>query len=547
MTEPKRRRRRGMRLDEKAVAKLPFKRKAYTVWDLTVENCGVRVSLASKACVISVRVGEKKKFQTIGTIGPDRPYEYLRELAIKEIAHLKSGRLPRAGASKGPTLRQVFQDYCAFNPELRERTAARYEKRLARDLALLMDQPVERLTREELLRLNRERLDALAKKDSSHKPPHGFYNWQGTLRTLRAILNWQAAQDNRVSPWPDRLALRIRTPAARELPVELESVEGRRRLIEGLKAINSKAARACMFISYTGFRRGEGTRLKRTDVRTDNVVEFKSKTRTLRVPLSRQALALLDTESEASMLGVTEFALRKPLTRIFGERPSTHGKRACVTPHDLRRYFKSVGTELGIDPTIMNLLVGHTVKGVDKHYIAKLRLSVLRAAAQRIADEIDNPQESAADEDAVSAQLTSAPTPKVTVEHFEGYLNSDVETKTRRYAHYLTREDLHRLVWTAPVTEIAERLGVSDVGLARACRRAQIPVPSRGYWAKVEAGQPICQDPLSPTPPGLPQLIRIMGTHPPPSALRKTALRVGRRCGKGVDLEAFALASRSTG
>lgn len=47
----------------------------YTVWDLTLENCGVRVALASKACVISVRIGEKKKFATIGTVGPDGPYE----------------------------------------------------------------------------------------------------------------------------------------------------------------------------------------------------------------------------------------------------------------------------------------------------------------------------------------------------------------------------------------------------------------------------------------------------------------------------------------
>jgi hypothetical protein len=69
--------------------------------------------------------------------------------------------------------------------------------------------------------------------------------------------------------------------------------------------------------------------------------------------------------------------------------------------HDLRRLFKSVGAEIGVDPVILNLLVGHTVKGVDKHYLAKLRISVLRAAAQRIADEIDNPRELAEGDSAV--------------------------------------------------------------------------------------------------------------------------------------------------
>jgi integrase len=163
-------------------------------------------------------------------------------------------------------------------------------------------------------------------------------------------------------------------------------------------------ARACMFIAYTGLRRREGTQLKRTDMLTENALEFKSKTRSLRVPLSKQALALLDLESEGPMLRVTEFQLRKPLIRIFGERETSRGKKACVTPHDLRRYFKSVGTELGIDPTIMDLLVGHAIKGVNKSYIAKLRRSVLLAATQKIADEIDNPQEPADDEIIVSAK-----------------------------------------------------------------------------------------------------------------------------------------------
>ena len=57
-----------------------------------------------------------------------------------------------------------------------------------------------------------------------------------------------------------------------------------------------------------------------------------------------------------------------------------------------------------------------------------------------------------------------------------------------RHRHYFKRESLHELVWTAPVVEVAKRLGVSDVGLANLCRRAEIPTPGRGYWARVESG-----------------------------------------------------------
>jgi hypothetical protein len=52
-------------------------------------------------------------------------------------------------------------------------------------------------------------------------------------------------------------------------------------------------------------------------------------------------------------------------------------------------------------------------------------------------------------------------------------------------ARYYTREFLYRLLWESPVLEVAARLGISDVRLAKACRRARIPIPTRGYWAKL--------------------------------------------------------------
>jgi hypothetical protein len=86
-----------------------------------------------------------------------------------------------------------------------------------------------------------------------------------------------------------------------------------------------------------------------------------------------------------------------------------------------------------------------------------------------------------------------------------------------RHRHYFKRESLHELVRTAPVLEVAKRLGVSDVGLAKLCRRAEIPTPGRGYWARVESGQRIGRPPLPPAPESLPELLRIRGTEPPPA------------------------------
>jgi len=53
----------------------------------------------------------------------------------------------------------------------------------------------------------------------------------------------------------------------------------------------------------------------------------------------------------------------------------------------------------------------------------------------------------------------------------------------------LTREELYELVWSKPMTDLAKDFGLSDVAVAKRLRKLAIPVPGRGYWARVQAGQ----------------------------------------------------------
>jgi hypothetical protein len=53
----------------------------------------------------------------------------------------------------------------------------------------------------------------------------------------------------------------------------------------------------------------------------------------------------------------------------------------------------------------------------------------------------------------------------------------------------LSREDLYELVWSKPMSELAKDFRISDVALAKRCKRIGIPVPGRGYWARFDAGQ----------------------------------------------------------
>lgn len=59
----------------------------------------------------------------------------------------------------------------------------------------------------------------------------------------------------------------------------------------------------------------------------------------------------------------------------------------AVTNHDLRRTFKSLGTELGINQVLVDELLTHAREGVDAHYIHP-SMTRLREASQDIADHI---------------------------------------------------------------------------------------------------------------------------------------------------------------
>lgn len=84
--------------------------------------------------------------------------------------------------------------------------------------------------------------------------------------------------------------------------------------------------------------------------------------------------------------------------------------------------------------------------------------------------------------------------------------------------HSFTRQELYDLVWAEPIAQLATRFGISGRGLAKACARAGIPVPERGHWAKVQAGQKVRRAALMQPRPGQSDTITI----DPPGAKPET-------------------------
>lgn len=62
----------------------------------------------------------------------------------------------------------------------------------------------------------------------------------------------------------------------------------------------------------------------------------------------------------------------------------------------------------------------------------------------------------------------------------------------------LKRTELYNQVWSKPMTKLAKEYGLSDVGLAKICKKINIPRPPVGYWMKLQAGKNVKQTPLPP-------------------------------------------------
>jgi hypothetical protein len=77
----------------------------------------------------------------------------------------------------------------------------------------------------------------------------------------------------------------------------------------------------------------------------------------------------------------------------------------------------------------------------------------------------------------------------------------------------LTRRRVFERVWGAPMIKLARKFGLSDRGLAKLCARHGIPVPGRGFWARVASGQKLKRPPLRMPEKG-DQIVVIDGSGP---------------------------------
>jgi hypothetical protein len=77
----------------------------------------------------------------------------------------------------------------------------------------------------------------------------------------------------------------------------------------------------------------------------------------------------------------------------------------------------------------------------------------------------------------------------------------------------MSREALFERIWSTPMRTLAPEFGISDVALRKACVAAGLPVPERGYWAKLAAGKRVIKARLPAREPGRHPEITVSGSR----------------------------------
>lgn len=476
-------------------------------WDATFESFGVRVYPSlRRTYVCSYRVNGRKRLAKLGRVDV---------LTLDQAEKKAMAFLGKAAANEDPqeqtdqlrtsrTVKEIVDAYIEQHAKKKKRSWKSDESYLSR---LLIPKFGPRLA---VTVTSTEIQDIHTKKGAKH--PRAANNF---LDIVRKMFNWARKPAGLVPKDHDNPAAGIVRFPTRKRKRFITTAE-MPRFVEALEQENSEYGRhGIWLLLFTGLRTTELLKAKWTDVDWDMGTLFIGLTKNsepLLAPLSDAAIARLQMIPRIEgnpyiicgrRLGDHFKDLGDVLARVLARAELKN-----ITIHDLRRtvgsWLAQSGQTLHLIGDVLNHRDPKTTAGYA-YFQTQQRRDALTGHANKLLSYAAPSVRAAA---APKAQSAERLLPVGTVCDRRSSDSHGV-----RHRHYFRREELYELVWTAPVIEVAKRIGVSDVALAKLCRRAAIPLPGRGYWARVESGQHIGADSLPPAPAGLPSLLRIRGAE----------------------------------
>jgi integrase len=328
-------------------------------------------------------------FPAVGIAEARRQAERLRHEVRHEGRDPVAERREKRGGSDAPTLRVLVDTYGGplpgrkaavrpTGPGRRLKAWIDARRRIERVFADFLDRPLATLDRR-----------ALQMAADNHA---AVYSGAAAVRYLRPVLKWAAARS-----YLDEELARLRPPATSRRRDRVLTREEVRQVYACVRASPRAHDRLVAFAFLTLARRGEIAAARWRDVDLDarewTIPDTKSGT-SHRVPLSWQAVELLREmgrgEPDALVfLGERGGALSnwaRELRRIHAAT-GTSGRHR----HDVRRTAATLLGELGVEPHIVEIALGH----VDAHsrlasvYNRARYFRQVAEALQRLADHLD--------------------------------------------------------------------------------------------------------------------------------------------------------------
>jgi integrase len=380
------------------------------VWDSEVKGFGIKLTPTSMTYIVQGRVGGKTKRLAIGKHGiftPSRAREESKDKLREMALGIDPVQERRKSKAMSQTLAQIAEIYkvqkrTREGHPLKENTKIDIDRHLNETFRDWKDRPLSTLTREQVKRKYIE-----AAKSSVARANQGF-------RILRAIFNWARANsktdadgepalgNNPVQVLTDLQMWGFVPTRKGKIPTDKIGAAWNfiqeRRINPALHSLSLTSTDLVLFLLLTGCRSiEEGAKLKWTDINLlDGVMHLPDpKNRNpVTIPLSTQALDMLrDRPKDKAFV----FPGSSKAGHISDIRATMHilskeiKEEPDIRPHDLRRTFRAVAIEAGVELWRTKLLMNHKLSGdvTISSYTETSDLRYLRADTQKISDWIE--------------------------------------------------------------------------------------------------------------------------------------------------------------
>jgi integrase len=367
------------------------------LWDSEVRGFGVRLHPSGRTYIVQGRVNGVERRVSLGRHGVITLQE-ARNKARVQLSLMLEGIDPVVDKKRSEayalTLQELSEKYIEARRDLKPSSIADIKKHVTKSFAPWADRPVIEITRDKVATLFRqltERSPAQANQ---------------AFRILRGLLNYASAA-YRPGDQPLILENPVRILSNAKLWNRIQARSGRiptdkigiawnviRELRErpDQTRIGETLADAASFLLLTGARWSEGAALTWDQVNLEegwwHLPDPKNR-KPLTFPMPRAAVEILKQRERTSPFIFPARSGEGHITEARGVLEKVSSAIGVkVSPHDLRRTFRAVSGECGIEFWKAKLLMGHKISGdvTISHYTETSDLRYLAPESNKIAD-----------------------------------------------------------------------------------------------------------------------------------------------------------------